>query len=175
VVGLLADEDTQRPIFVPFLGTLAATTPSAAFLQRVTGAPIVVASVNRVGRGRWRCHVWRVIRFQPAADVASGERAVTASVSEALSQAIRAYPEQWFWGSRRFFTIPPGERPGPDGLPPRAVRRPPCASATLNVWGLPWPISREGRAHGRDRPGCRRSGLDWMAFQEVWTEGARRV
>ena len=50
MVGLLADEDArERPIFVPFLGTLAATTPSAAFLQRVTGAPIVVASVNRVG------------------------------------------------------------------------------------------------------------------------------
>ena len=37
-----------------------------------------------------------------------------------LSRAILAYPEQWFWGSRRFLTRPPGEAPGPDGLPPRA-------------------------------------------------------
>jgi KDO2-lipid IV(A) lauroyltransferase len=123
MVGLLADEDArERPIFAPFLGTLAATTPSVAFLQRVTGAPIVVASVHRVGRGRWRCHVWRVIRSAPAADAERAEREVTEAVNEALSRAILAYPEQWFWGSRRFFTRPPGERPGPDGLPPRAAR-----------------------------------------------------
>jgi KDO2-lipid IV(A) lauroyltransferase len=122
MVGLLADEDArERPIFAPFLGTLAATTPSAAFLQRVTGAPIVVASVNRVARGRWRCHVWRVIRSLPGADRERAEREVTAAVNEALSRAILAYPEQWFWGSRRFLTRPAGERPGPDGLPPRAA------------------------------------------------------
>jgi KDO2-lipid IV(A) lauroyltransferase len=122
MVGLLADEDArERPVFVPFLGTLAATTPSAAFLQRVTGAPIVVASVHRIARGRWRCHVWRVIRAQTGADAGSAEREVTAAVSEALSRAVLAYPEQWFWGSRRFLTRPAGERPGPDGLPPPAA------------------------------------------------------
>jgi len=121
MVGLLSDEDArERPLFVPFLGTLAATTPSVAFLQRVTGAPIVVASVHRIGRERWRCHVWRVIRFDPTRDPEQREREVTSEVSEALSRAILAYPEQWFWGSRRFLTRPPGEAPGPDGLPPRA-------------------------------------------------------
>ena len=46
--------------------------------------------------------------------------------------------------------------------------------ATLNVWGLPWPISREGSAR-MDAIGARLPALelDWMAFQEVWTEGAR--
>jgi KDO2-lipid IV(A) lauroyltransferase len=120
MVGLLADEDArERPIFAPFLGTLAATTPSVAFLQRVTGAPIAVASVHRVGRGRWRCHLWRVIRAEPGASDAAREREVTTAVNDALSRAILAYPEQWLWGSRRFFTRPPDERPGPDGLPPR--------------------------------------------------------
>jgi len=120
-VGLLADEDArERPIFLPFLGTLAATTPSVAFLQRVTGSPIVVLSVNRVGRGRWRCHVWRVIRPPPDPGDERASRGVTEAMNEALSRAILAYPEQWSWGSRRFFTRPAGERPGPDGLPPRA-------------------------------------------------------
>jgi KDO2-lipid IV(A) lauroyltransferase len=123
VVGMLADEDArERPIFVPFLGTLAATTPSVAFLQRLTGAPIVVVSVHRTARGRWRCHVWRVIPPEEFGDDERGERELTAAVSEALSRAILAYPEQWFWGSRRFLTRPPGEAPGPDGLPPRAAR-----------------------------------------------------
>jgi KDO2-lipid IV(A) lauroyltransferase len=121
LVGLLADEDApERPLFVPFLGTLAATTPSVAFLQRVTGAPIAVASVHRVGRERWRCHVWRVILHDPSLDPERAEREVTAAVNEALSRAILAYPEQWLWGSRRFATRPPGEQPRADGLPPRA-------------------------------------------------------
>jgi KDO2-lipid IV(A) lauroyltransferase len=120
IVGLLADEDAgERAIFAPFLGTLAATTPSVAFLQRVTGATIVVASVHRVGRERWRCHVWRVIAFEPTPDRARREQAVTAAVNEALTRAILAHPEQWLWGSRRFQTRPPGEQAGPDGLPPR--------------------------------------------------------
>ena len=121
-VGLLADEDAgERGIFAPFLGTLASTTPSVAFLQRVTGATIVVASAHRVGRGRWRTHLWRVIRSEPSSDPERREREVTAAVNEALSRAILAYPEQWLWGSRRFLTRPPGEAPGADGLPPRAA------------------------------------------------------
>ncbi len=47
--------------------------------------------------------------------------------------------------------------------------------ATLNVWGLPWPFSREGseRMHaiGARLPELE---LDFVAFQEVWTESARR-
>ena len=47
--------------------------------------------------------------------------------------------------------------------------------ATLNVWGLPWPVSREGseRMHaiGARLPALE---LDIVAFQEVWTESARR-
>jgi endonuclease/exonuclease/phosphatase family metal-dependent hydrolase len=46
--------------------------------------------------------------------------------------------------------------------------------ATLNVWGLPWPIAREGAAR-MDAIGARLPALelDWMLFQEVWTQGAR--
>jgi sphingomyelin phosphodiesterase 2 len=46
--------------------------------------------------------------------------------------------------------------------------------ATLNVWGLPWPISREVSAR-MDAIGARLPALelDWMLFQEVWTEEAR--
>jgi endonuclease/exonuclease/phosphatase family metal-dependent hydrolase len=47
--------------------------------------------------------------------------------------------------------------------------------ATLNVWDLPWPISRE-RSERMDAIGERLPALalDAMLFQEVWTEGSRR-
>jgi KDO2-lipid IV(A) lauroyltransferase len=124
LVGLLADEDVRvRPIFAPFLGTLAASSPAPAFLQRVTGAPIAVASCHRIGRERFRFHVWRVIEPRAARKTPRDDHAVTAEINDALSEAILRYPEQWLWGSRRFHTRPPGERIQPDGLPP-PVREP---------------------------------------------------
>ena len=48
--------------------------------------------------------------------------------------------------------------------------------ATLNVWGLPSPISPDGaarmRAIGRRLPHL---GVDVVAFQEVWTADARHI
>jgi KDO2-lipid IV(A) lauroyltransferase len=124
VAGLLADEDERRaPIFAPFLGTLAASSPAAAFLQRVSGAPIAVLSCERAGRERYRLRLWRVIRPPRGASPAEAMRRVTAEINAALGEAILAQPEQWLWSSRRFRTRPPGEHPGLDGLPPRADGR----------------------------------------------------
>ncbi len=121
LVGFLADENTtEDPVFAAFLGTLAATSPAAAFLQRVTGAPIAVVSCNRIGRGRFRCHIWDVIRAKPSDDKQADLEDVTSAINRALTAAVLAYPEQWLWSSRRFLTRPPDETTGPDGLPPRA-------------------------------------------------------
>lgn len=123
VVGLLADEDApRRPVFAPFLGTLAATHSTPAFLQRATGAPIAVVSCARTGCGRYRLRSWAVLRPRDGGRPDADLQAVTAEVNAALSRAILAHPEQWLWGSRRFLTRPPGERPTPDGLPPPASR-----------------------------------------------------
>lgn len=110
IAGLLADETARHaPVFAPFLGTLAATSPAAAFLQQGSGAPIAVLCCERIGRERHAIRLRRVIRA-PArptrAPVRSGSRetlgGVTAEINAALGEAIRACPEQWLWGSRRF-------------------------------------------------------------------------
>lgn len=113
-VGLLADENRRRgAVFAPFLGTHAATSPACASLHQRTGAPIAVVTCQRSGIGRFRFDVWDVIG-------AGDTRSICERVNRALSRAICTHPEQWLWGSRRFHTRPAGERPGPDGLPPRA-------------------------------------------------------
>jgi KDO2-lipid IV(A) lauroyltransferase len=124
IAGLLADEDERDgPIFAPFLGALAATSPAAALLQSLSGAPIAVVGCERTARGRYAIRLWRVIRPPAgAARRAEAMRVVTAEISAALGQAILARPEQWLWGSRRFATRPPGETPGPEGLPPPVPR-----------------------------------------------------
>ncbi|TFG98471.1 MAG: hypothetical protein E4H11_00400, partial [Myxococcales bacterium] len=102
IAGLLLDEDERRsPLFTPFLGTLAATSPVAAFLQRVSGAPIAVVSCERTARERFRLRVWRVVRPGASADREAQLRSVTAEINQALGDAILDRPEQWLWGSRR--------------------------------------------------------------------------
>lgn len=119
-VGFLADEDTRRrPVFAPFLGTQAATSPACARLQERTGSPIAIVSCHRTGTGRFRLDVWGLIR--PPAPSGTSRAEVCRAVNDALSRAILQHPEQWLWGSRRFRTRPATERPGPDGLPPRAA------------------------------------------------------
>jgi KDO2-lipid IV(A) lauroyltransferase len=108
----------EEPLFVPFLGTVAATGSTAARLHRLTGAPLVVVTCQRTGVGRFRYHVWKIIRHTPTEDREADLLAITREMYEGLSRAVRSYPDQWFWGSRRFLTRPPGEVPGPDGLPP---------------------------------------------------------
>jgi KDO2-lipid IV(A) lauroyltransferase len=135
IAGLLADEDERAsPLFAPFLGTVAATSPAAALLQRASGAPIAVVSCERTARERYRIRLWRVIRPPPGARGESALAQVTAEINAALGAAIRALPAQWLWGSRRFATRPPGETAGPDGLPPRSAAAP---EPDADAMGLP--------------------------------------
>lgn len=120
MIGIAADENvTQDPVFAPFLGTLAATSTTTAALARRSGAPIVVMSCHRVGRAKFKLHVWDVIRVQKSRDRSTDYGDVPARINRALTRAIAQYPEQWIWGSRRFATRPDGESLDADGLPPR--------------------------------------------------------
>ena len=81
-----------------------------------------VVSCQRIGRERFRFHVWRVIAPPRPGREAAELRAVTAEINAALSEAILQRPAQWLWGSRRFLTRPEGEALEVDGLPPPAAR-----------------------------------------------------
>ena len=103
------------------LATVLGSNTTAALLATRTGAPTAVISCNRVGRGKFKLHVWDVIRTERATGSDADLYGITARINAALSRAILAYPGQWLWGSRRFLTRPPDESPGVDGLPPRAA------------------------------------------------------
>jgi KDO2-lipid IV(A) lauroyltransferase len=119
VVGLLADGGGKHSaVEAPFLGTAARTVASPALLHLATGAPIAVVAVLRTGAMRYRLRVFDVIRDAGTGDRDADLLAITARVNRALSLGIAEAPEQWFWQSRRFRHRPPGETPGPDGLPP---------------------------------------------------------
>jgi len=119
VVGILADGGGKHSaVEAPFLGTAARTVASPALLHLATKAPIAVVAVLRTGRMRYRLRVFDVIRDAGTGDRDADMLAITARINRGLTRGIAECPEQWFWQSRRFRHRPPGEVPGPDGLPP---------------------------------------------------------
>ena len=64
-------------------------------------------------------NVWDVIDFEKTGDYDADRREIVARINRAYEKAVRTYPEQWLWVHKRWKTRPPGEQPGPDGLPPR--------------------------------------------------------
>jgi Kdo2-lipid IVA lauroyltransferase/acyltransferase len=122
VVVLTTDQNAGvAGTFLPFFGVLASTLTSPADLHLATGAPIVVASMNRKPDGIHHVfRVWDVIEHRKTSDYDADVKAVLTRVNAAMEKSIREYPEQWLWVHKRWKTRPPGELPGPDGLPPRA-------------------------------------------------------
>ena len=124
-VGLLCDSAGRRgDSFPPFLGTRAATVATPALLSLATGAPVAIVTAMRTGRFRFAMRVWDVIRPEPTGDRDADVARILARINRGLSRAVAEHPEQWFWQGRRFKHRPPGEVPGPDGLPPLARREP---------------------------------------------------
>lgn len=120
-IGLLCDSAGRRgDSFPPFLGTAAATVATPALLHLASGAPIAVVTAQRTGRFRFAMRVWDVIACEPTGDRAADVERLLRRINAGLSRAVAAHPEQWFWQGRRFKHRPPGEVPGPDGLPPVA-------------------------------------------------------
>jgi KDO2-lipid IV(A) lauroyltransferase len=107
-------------VFAPLFGVLSSTIPSPAELHLATRAPIIVCTLNRQPDGvRHVFHVWDVIEFEKTGDYEADRLAIVTRINQAYERAVRAYPEQWLWVHKRWKTRPPGEEPGPDGLPPR--------------------------------------------------------
>ncbi|MEM7674756.1 MAG: lysophospholipid acyltransferase family protein, partial [Myxococcota bacterium] len=99
VVGVLIDQHTHLPsVDVSFFGRPAPTPIAASALARRKGCPIVVATIRRESTGRHRIRLRRIEQHQD--DV----RQLTATLTEALEDAIREAPAQWIWLHDRWNT-----------------------------------------------------------------------
>ncbi|MCY3018002.1 MAG: lysophospholipid acyltransferase family protein [Planctomycetota bacterium] len=106
-------------LFVPCFSTLASTVTSPAELHLATRVPIIVATLNRKpDKIHHVLRVWDVIEYPSSGDHDADVKAVITRINAAVERAVREYPEQWLWVHKRWKTRPPGEAPGPDGLPP---------------------------------------------------------
>ncbi|HKK07296.1 MAG TPA: lysophospholipid acyltransferase family protein [Gemmatimonadota bacterium] len=115
VVALVADQDAlRRGIFVPFLGRPASTFRGPARLALAEDVPLVFGAMVR-DEGGYRVVSAPVERPPggPAAgpepgepDAPGPEEALTRAWTARLEEAVRAFPEQYFWFHRRWKTTP---------------------------------------------------------------------
>lgn len=104
----LPDEDfgPAKSIFVPFLGTQAATITALGRLVKLCNAVVIPCHTHRLSRGRGY-----VITLRSAIpDFSSGRpEAGALRMNQELEKSIRKAPEQYMWTFKYFKTRPSGE------------------------------------------------------------------
>jgi len=101
----LPDEDfgPEQSVFVPFLGTQAATLTTLGRLARLTQAVVIPVSSRVLPGGRgYEVHIRPALENFPTDD----ETADAARMNAVLAEEIRARPEQYLWTFKLFKTRP---------------------------------------------------------------------
>ena len=108
LVGILNDQygGRSKGVYAPFFGYRCLTAAGVATLALRTGVPVVLVYVYREGPDA------HVATLDPALDLprtGNVERDIveaTTIMNREFERVIRAHPEQWLWGHRRFRRSP---------------------------------------------------------------------
>jgi len=107
VVAMLSDQDARRGgIFVDFFGIPSSTYPGAAQFAHRLGSPIVFCYIVRQRDEYHRTVFLPPMEADPDADKMTEIRRLTGEFTEALEDAVREHPDQYFWAHRRWKTRP---------------------------------------------------------------------
>jgi KDO2-lipid IV(A) lauroyltransferase len=106
-VAMVADQDARDSgVFVDFLGRPASTARGPAVFAIRRQAPVVPAFIRRIGGGRHHAEFLPPMYPDPGL---KGDDAVVELVqryTDALADAVRRHPEEYFWAHRRWKTSP---------------------------------------------------------------------
>jgi len=105
----LPDEDhgPDKSVFVPFLGTEAATITGAAKLVSLCDAAAIPAYIKRLERGGYELSL-----KPPLENFPSGDDYMDAlRLSKQLEEHVREVPAQYMWTFRRYHTRPQNKQP----------------------------------------------------------------
>jgi lipid A biosynthesis lauroyl/palmitoleoyl acyltransferase len=109
IIWYAPDQDfgSERSVFAPFMGIQTATLTMTARLAKVSGAPMLPLSCERLPGAQG--YVMRI--GPPLADFPSGDDVKDATaINAAIEYQVQRVPEQYLWGHRRFKTRPRGEK-----------------------------------------------------------------
>ena len=109
-IYFMPDQDPPegRGVFAPFFGVTAHSPVLVSKLVQRTGAPVLFMYAERLDWGRGYIAHYRAA--PPGMDDPDLVKAVTA-MNAGLEACVRARPEQYWWGYKRFRRRPEGEAP----------------------------------------------------------------
>lgn len=107
-VAMLIDQDTSdvSGAFVPYFGRLAHTPLGPAALAVRTGAPVVMGFVVWDGLSRHRAYGLAPMYARSDLPAAEAALELTARMTRAGEEQVRAHPDHWVWMHRRWNTRP---------------------------------------------------------------------
>jgi KDO2-lipid IV(A) lauroyltransferase len=104
IVGILIDQSTLRSegVEVDLLGHKVMATPSAAILARRFNAPVLPAFCLRQRDGQLTLRVQPPLTLARTNDRQADVVVNTQVMNDAVAEAIRSHPDQWFWFHKRW-------------------------------------------------------------------------
>lgn len=108
VIWYAPDQDfgPDKTVFAPFMGVEAACLTTTARLAKLSGAPVVPFSSERLAdKAGYRLRLQPALKAFPSGDDVEDACRVNAAIEE----QVRRTPEQYLWLHRRFKTRPQGK------------------------------------------------------------------
>jgi KDO2-lipid IV(A) lauroyltransferase len=104
LVGILIDQSTLRSegVEIDFLGHRAMATPSAAMLARRFNTPVLPAFCLRQRDGQLVLAVQPPLALARTNDRQADMVENTQIMNDAVAEAIRSHPDQWFWFHKKW-------------------------------------------------------------------------
>ncbi len=104
VLGLLIDQGTKlsEGVEVTFFGKTVTATPAAALLARRYNSPVLPGFCVRESDNSLTLILKPPLSLQKTKDSRADLQANTQIMTDAIEEAVRAYPEQWFWFHKRW-------------------------------------------------------------------------
>jgi len=108
IVAFVADQDARHHgAFVDFLGRPASTHKGPAQFAVRRNAPVVAGFIRRAGGGKHRIELRPPMWPDRSLEEDAAVLDLMQRYTDALSDAVRAHPTEYFWAHRRWKTIPP--------------------------------------------------------------------
>jgi KDO2-lipid IV(A) lauroyltransferase len=103
VIGLLVDQSRRSEgVDVNFFGHRVTTTPAAAFLAIRCKSPVLPVFCVRDDSGRLTVVVQSPLVMKRTGDLRSDVQTNTQLITDVVENAVRKYPDQWFWVHKRW-------------------------------------------------------------------------
>jgi KDO2-lipid IV(A) lauroyltransferase len=109
IMALDQNMKLNQGVFVSFLGRVASTVRSNAWVQRETGAPCFCGYAYQTGPDQYELVFTERVPWEPHPEDPEKELLVnTRRQAEAVEKVIYEHPELWFWLHRRWKVQPDG-------------------------------------------------------------------